>query len=548
MITFLKQRMKLLDYSDMIKILSLFLFLGFIYPAMTQEWPSIQQLGGSGNEECFALHITNEKHLYVAGSFQASMNFADVAVSANGDSDAFLAKYDEEGRPLWIRSGGGVLDDQITSITEDSNGNLICIGSYWLEAAFEDTTLVTNTSPKAILVLKYNPSGDLLWAKSIDGTTLKEATDLTVDVHNNIFITGFFEDQLILEDTTLQSVGESDLFILKLTPTGQMEWVYSDGYKGDTRAMSLALTSNDDLIIGGFYNDTTRLGDYELAANTADRDVFLLRMTQAGEVLWAKRAGGVHDDEIVGLALDESDHIYVTGYLVGVMNLSNQLSIQSGNGNSDFYLMQYHPDGQVLQARAMGGTQVQQTTDIQWVEDQVVISGYYFGSMIIDGNNLNAGGIVSGFVASFSTDDLSANWIISIDGDQTVVVNQARIDESGTPWIAGTFAGALLFENTFNSNGGFDLFFGPIQSPVTATKEEAGDTPILKVFPNPARTVLFVETNLNNYHVALINMKGQLIKSGKNLTRLNIENIPKGMYTVLVNNPEHHFIRKVIVE
>lgn len=540
--------MKLLDYSDMIKILLIFLVFGAFYPISAQSWTAIKQLGGIGNENTKGLHLSAGGHLYLAGSFEQSMNFNSSTVSSQGEADAFLAKFSPDGAPQWIRYGGGILDDQFTAMASDAQGNLICIGTYWLEANFEDVILTTTSSPKAIFVLKYNPDGDLLWGISVDGTTLKEATALTIDTQNNIFITGFFADQLLFPDTTLHASGDSDLFILKLSPSGEKEWIHSAGHKGDTRGMSLALTSDEEVILGGFYNDTTRLGNYQLVANTYDRDVFLARFTQSGEVLWAKRAGGVHDDEIVKLVLDDSGQIYITGYLVGVMNLNEQLSIQSGNGNSDFYLMKYSPEGEVLQARAMGGNQVQQTTDIQLLGDQILLSGFYFGNMTIDGISLNSTGIVNGFVASFDTTDLHANWIKSIEGDQTVVTNRIFMDEQNKAWLSGTFSGMLNLGNSLHSNGGFDLFFGPLPEATTSINETVSEVSSIKVYPNPAKTILYIETNLKSYQVALTNHAGQLIHSGQNLTSINIQNLPKGIYLVLVNNPDVHFYEKVVLD
>lgn len=540
--------MKLLDYFDMIKILSVFLVFWTTYTAICQEWSGFQQLGGAANEHCEGLYASHDGYAYLAGNFEDSMDFNDTTISSYGEGDAFIAKYSPGGMPVWIRSGGGILDDQISGITIDQQGNLICIGSYWLEANFEHLTLASASSPKAIFVLKYNPQGDLLWAQSLEGTTLKEATDVITDAQGNIFISGFFKDQFHFGDTSLTAKGDSDLFVVRLSPSGEKEWIYSAGHKGDTRAVSLALTSEEDIILGGFYNDTTRLGNFELAANTYDRDVFLARLSQVGQVLWAKRAGGVHDDEIVKLALDESDQIYLTGYLVGVMNLNDQISIQSGNGNSDFYIIKYGPDGSVLQARAMGGTQVQQTTDIRLMDDQILVSGFYFGNMSIDGISLHATGIVSGFAGSFRKDDFQANWIKSIDGNQTVMVNQISVGENGQLLLAGVFSDVLFNESNLSSNGGFDLFFGPLPKIPTSAEDHSVENPTIKVYPNPAKTVLYIETNLRNYQVALISSEGRLVHSGQNLTQINIENLPKGLYHVIVNKPGVHLFENVVVE
>lgn len=66
---------------------------------------------------------------------------------------------------------------------------------------------------------------------------------------------------------------------------------------------------------------------------------------------------------------------------------------------------------------------------------------------------------------------------------------------------------------------------------------------VLRVYPNPASEVVFVEGLLEPTMISLISMSGQLIKSEQG-TQLNVSDVPQGVYLLLVDN----FVSKLIIE
>ncbi|MEK6616209.1 MAG: T9SS type A sorting domain-containing protein, partial [Bacteroidota bacterium] len=75
--------------------------------------------------------------------------------------------------------------------------------------------------------VKYDPSGNVLWAKSAGGTSYDEANSVTADASGNIIAAGFFKSPTItFGSTTLTNTGNSpDMFIVKLSSsTGINEW------------------------------------------------------------------------------------------------------------------------------------------------------------------------------------------------------------------------------------------------------------------------------------------------------------------------------------
>ena len=74
---------------------------------------------------------------------------------------------------LWAKPGAGSDYDWGSSVTADASGNVIATG-YFSSAtiSFGSVTLTNSGFPVSssdIFVVKYSPSGNVLWAKSIGG-------------------------------------------------------------------------------------------------------------------------------------------------------------------------------------------------------------------------------------------------------------------------------------------------------------------------------------------------------------------------------------------
>ena len=512
----------------------LFLF-GFWFTPISvnaQDWNWVEIIGSSKTETPEGLLFQNNGQILLAGTFEHELLLGDTNLISTGEKDIFLASFNTDMTTLWARGGGGLSDEKLADIGQDHNNNIICAGSYWLEATFGGDTIQTENNPKGLFLLKINSLGQEIWLRKIDGADLKAVEDIKVDQVGNIYLCGYFDQQLQGEGFSLDAAGETDLFLIKYNPEGEVIYASHVGYSGDTRAISVALASSGKIVLGGYYNDTTIIAQDTLIANTTDRDVFIACFDQEGNAIWGRKAGGVHDDELTGIAIDPSDHIYATGYLVGVMNLGNGISIQSSNGNSDFYLLKYNMDGQPLEARALGGSLIQQTTDIEFNENQLLIAGFYQGEMDLDGLTVSAGNSISSFVAGFDL-DLNTKWVKSINGSGNVFIHRISANEAESVLVTESFEETILFNDTpFSSAGEFDIFLGQLNKSVTPTVNLEQAPTLLSLFPNPTANSLNIKTNLTNYNLLIYSIDGQLFWTGKNEKNININHLPKGTYSL----------------
>ena len=528
--------------------LSLCFFTGSTLNSQNFPWEEVQIIGGTGTESLSGFELLPDGQLILAGTFSQTLEVDGTILESTGENDAVLVALNPDNSLNWIISGGGSLDEEINAITSDQDGNILVVGSYWSEATFGATTINTTSNPKGLFILKIDTNGNLLWNFTIDGTTLKDATDITTDEEGNSYICGFFENQLFLEQDTLQATGESDLFLIKLSPEGQLAWHSQAGISGDTRATSLELNSLGHIVLGGFYTGSAVFNTDSLVANTKDRDVFIATFDSQGSPLWGRKAGGVHDDELTDIKIAVNDLIYATGYFVGIMNLGEGISIASSNGNSDFYILNYAADGQAIAAKAFGGSLIQQSTALSINGGLLAVSGHYQGEVTIDNLQIDAGETVSGFFAGFDL-NLDPRWLTSINSNGNLFASDVFIDPNGSGYfLGGSFSGSATFSPfTFSAAGSFDMFLSKTDFIVVST-QELEEPELLRIFPNPVTDILTIETSVQDYDLAVLNAAGKLILQANNATEINVDSLPSGNYLLHLQNESVQISKAFIKE
>lgn len=509
--------------------ITLFLcFLGF--SLWSQSWMQGLRIGGENKEAITVMTGGGDADIYVGGIYDGLFEWDGMEFTSNGQDDLFLACLDGNSFEWkWKMTSGSSLDDSWSDIKVDRDGNLICAGVFWVEMELGGIKLVNQVGGKSIFLAKVDPDGQVLWARSFDGTALKEMRGIDTDNKGNIFISGYFREQLLLDEIALEAIGDTDAFVAKLDPSGNPIWARSFGGRKDTRGIEVGVMDDGKLAFVGYYNDTTYFDGNALPAKTFDRDLFVAQLDSLGQVLWAKRAGGVFDEEPFDLEIDSEDNIWITGYVVGVLTVADGFSTQSTNATSDLLILKYDTDGTPLVAKTYGGTEPVQATNFQWIENQVVLTGTYQGTVNLTSSLPTASNGNAGFV--FATDQNGqALWANSLMGDGQVFSNQI-IQLNNTIWLGGTFSNTMMLgDQSFESGGGFDAFIVSLSLSPTARTSVRSDVS-LKIFPNPVSDTLYLESTQEITHLRLEDTEGKtLFTSKKWVAQIDLSHLPVGVY------------------
>jgi hypothetical protein len=143
--------------------------------------------------------------VYVTGWFRApSIPVGNVTLynknPSGGTSDMFLIKYDPNGNVLWAKSAGSNDDEKGNGCIVDAMGNVIVTGYCKGDSIDIEGTKYRNSGSKDGFVIKYDANGTLLAAKVFGGSSGEEPFTCSADGFGNVFVAGSFSSSSIAID------------------------------------------------------------------------------------------------------------------------------------------------------------------------------------------------------------------------------------------------------------------------------------------------------------------------------------------------------------
>jgi hypothetical protein len=157
--------------------------------------------------------------IYITGSFFDSVTFETTTILSAGNYDIFIAKYDSDGNLIWVKKEGGSNVDVSYSIASDAMSNIYITGFFTEPSVTFGGKIITNAGGHDIFLVKYDTNGDPLWSISAGGN-LDDAANSVACNATDVFIAGEFNSPVMdVGSFTLNNVGNTDVFIAKLSPT-----------------------------------------------------------------------------------------------------------------------------------------------------------------------------------------------------------------------------------------------------------------------------------------------------------------------------------------
>lgn len=268
--------------------------------------------------------------------------------------------------PNWIWAKNSVAagtpsHDEGRGIAIDADGNVYISGFFQSTTISFGSFTFTKSGGADIFLVKYDASGNIIWAKSFGGSNTDYATDLALDTLGNVFMTGNFNSPTIIFDSeTLSNSGSGDdVFLAKINPSGNVLWAKSSvGSSGSCKGNSVETDKNGNAYITGyFYSSSFSIGPFTLA-NTATgcQDAFIAKFDANGNVIWAKNPVGTGCDEGKSITTDNFGNIYVTGYGNSPSLTFDSVILTNNNPGSDnVFFAKYDSDGNIIWVRGSQG-------------------------------------------------------------------------------------------------------------------------------------------------------------------------------------------------
>jgi hypothetical protein len=212
-----------------------------------------------------------------------------------------------------------------------------------------------------------------------------------------VLVTGYFRESADFGGTTLTSAGEYDVFVAKYDAAGNVLWAKSAGGESEVTAGSGVATDGlGNVFLTGAFGGSATFGDSTLTS-AGDREVFVAKYHAFGNVLWAKSAGGVELDVGLGIATDVSGNVFLTG-AIGDSATFGGTTLTSA-GDRDVFVAKYDAFGNVLWAESAGGISIDDGYGVATDgSSNVLVTGYFEDSADFGGTTLTSAGYRAIFV------------------------------------------------------------------------------------------------------------------------------------------------------
>ncbi len=155
--------------------------------------------GSPDDDVASCVGVDKNGGVFMGGYFRGSVDFdpgpGTHIVTATDSIEGFLAKYDASGNLLFAFALGGPKIDASLSVTSDNYNNILVAG-YFMDSMDCDPSAGTHmlyaNGMQDMYMIKYSPSGDLIWARNFGGTLS--------DISGSIYVgpTGFLSKSLFI--------------------------------------------------------------------------------------------------------------------------------------------------------------------------------------------------------------------------------------------------------------------------------------------------------------------------------------------------------------
>lgn len=517
--------------------------------------------------------VNEDGDIISVGFFEGTVNFdpmsTDLTASSNGGPDVFIEKRAANGDLIWLKTFGGTSWDVANSVGVDSEGNITVFGRFAGVTDFDpsDSDFEMDSGDMgSIYFVQFNTDGEFNWAKSLIGnSSLQSGETMTVNTDDEIILTGGFKGTIDFDpsdEDASETVGESfsELFIAKYSSSGEFIWVEVIEGTGYKSAFEVAVNNDGDIYTAGTYTNTIDLdpsAETDTHINTSGAgNGFIVALSESGEFIWGADLASDSYSSISALKIKD-DYIAIAGNFAGTADFDFGEGVENRNSSEghNTFIQKLNTDGELIWVNSyetdsylgnIAGLVINSFNEI-------IVSGKFYDEMDFDHSAdteiKTSSGLADGFIHQVSpTGEFQRVYIISGEMDQEPT--GIAISNANELYTYGVYQNEIIFEpdgaatSTF---GSYDFFLMKLGGFVSIDENEAQDDFVL--YPNPASNQIQINKSADQA-VEIIDCEGKTvltIGAGNTNELVDVTDLSKGIYFVIINSEKGAFSKKIVI-
>lgn len=556
-----------------------------------------KRIGGPADDQGLGISLDASGNIYLVGSFRETVDFdpgegVDSHTSM-GLQDIFILKLNPAGNYLWSLRKGGRVNDAANAVTTDAEGNILVIGTYAGTDGYpvSDEWVSLKGSPD-VFISKIDANGTFIWTRFFGSVGTETSGGVAVDNVGNVYITGSFagemNPQLPPPNTFLRPKGLSDIFVIKLSVDGVPQWVKAFGGTHNDSGNSIAVDQSGNIYLAGAFSTAVTFDpadeEHSTLSSKGLTDIFVAKLNNSGDFLWAKGMGGAENDAANALTINSKGHILTTGVFRSEVDFSTgpeKVSLTAA-GNSDIFILQLSSSGEFIGAKRIGGIEEDVATAIAATSsDRFAITGSFKGTADFNPGNgsysITSTGATDMFISLFAPKTPAPVSLLHFSAmrkqSQVLLLWQTASESNSDRFEIERSLNGIDFEKIGEVNAAghsptlksyrYEDRITNLNSRVTNVYyrlkqvdrdgtyafsavrrvEIENATASFSVYPNPASSVIYVRGSgkIRDNLIRLVDGSGRTLLTRQlrdEVTRIDISHLPSGIYFVELGNSD----------
>lgn len=377
-------------------------------------------LGGTLAERAHNIQLTGDGGYVIAG--YSDSNDGDVSGNQGG-RDVWVVKLSATGDLQWQKTYGGSSYDAASTIQATADGGFIVAGA----SSSSDGDLTENQGNLDGWVFKINASGQLQWQEALGGSSQDYLHSPKPTADGGYILAGFTNSN---GGDVSGNHGGGDIWVVKLTSNGALEWQKCLGGSAFDDSQSLVVAADGGYIIAG--SSASNNGD--VSGNHGGEDAWIVKLDATGALQWQKCLGGTQEERVRQITATPDG-----GYIVAGHSFSDDGDVSGNQGLKDAWIFKINQNGALQWQKSLGGDAADYATAVQPTAD----NGY-----IVAGVTASVNGDVSG------NHGMEDAWVVKLGGLLKITPAAPILCTGGSISLdAGNGFGAYQWSNSAGTPG-----------------------------------------------------------------------------------------------